>query len=115
DFAGGVWFVELARAARPADVARVTARMLDARGPPRSRDPLARAVERLRQANVLLVLDGCEPVIDEAARVAAGVLAGCPGVRVLTTSREVLHLEGEVRVVVAPLAVPAAGADAREA
>ena len=114
DFAGGVWFVELARAARPSDVARVTARMLDARGPTRSRDPLARAVERLRQANVLLVLDGCEPVIEEAARVAAGVLAGCPGVHVLTTSREVLHLEGEVRVVVAPLAVPDAGADARE-
>ena len=114
DFAGGVWFVELARAARPPDVARVTARTLDARGPTRSRDPLARAVESLRQANVLLVLDGCEPVIEEAARVAAGVLAGCPDVRVLATSREVLHLEGEVRVVVAPLAVPAPGADGRE-
>jgi predicted ATPase/DNA-binding SARP family transcriptional activator len=114
DFAGGVWFVELARAARPADVARVAARTLDARGPTRSRDPLAWVVERLRRANVLLVLDGCEHVMEEAARVAADVLAGCPGVRVLTTSREVLHLEGEVRVVVAPLAVPATGADARE-
>ena len=111
DFAGGVWFVELARAARPADVARVVARTLDARGPAPSRDPLARVVQRLGQANVLLVLDGCEPVIEEAARVAAGVLAACPGVRVLATSREVLHLEGEVRLVVAPLAVPAAGAD----
>jgi predicted ATPase len=39
DFAGGVWFVELARAARPADVARLTARTLDARGPTRSRVP----------------------------------------------------------------------------
>ena len=114
DFAGGVWFVELARAARPADVARVVARTLDARGPAPSRDPLARVVQRLGQANVLLVLDGCEPVIEEAARVAAGVLAECPGVRVLATSREVLHLEGEVRFVVAPLAVPAAGADPRE-
>ena len=114
DFAGGVWFVELARAGRPADVARVVARTLDARGPTPSRDPLARVVQFLRQANVLLVLDGCEPVIEEAARVAAGVLAECPGVRVLATSREVLHLDGEVRLVVAPLAVPAAGADAGE-
>ena len=48
DFAGGVWFVELARAGRPADVARVVARTLDARGSTRSRDPLARAVERLQ-------------------------------------------------------------------
>ncbi len=115
DFAGGVWFVELARAGRPADVARVVARTLDARGSTPSRDPLARVVECLQQANVLLILDGCEPVIEEAARVAAGVLAECPGVRVLATSREVLHLDGEVRVVVAPLAVPATGADAREA
>ena len=114
DFAGGVWFVELARAARPADVARVVARTLDARGPAPSRDPLARVVQRLRQGNVLLVLDGCEPVIEEAARVAAGVLAECPGVRVLATSREVLHLQGEVRFVVVPLAVPAAGADPRQ-
>ena len=114
DFGGGVWFVELARAGRPADVARVVARTLDARGPTSSRDSLARVVQRLRQANVLLVLDGCEPVIEEAARVAAGVLAECPGVRVLATSREVLHLTGEVRLVVAPLAVPAAGADAAE-
>ena len=114
DFAGGVWFVELARAGRPADVARVVARTLDVRGATPSRDPLARVVQRLRQADVLLVLDGCEPVAGEAARVAAGVLAECPGVRMLTTSREVLHLEGEVRFVVAPLAVPAAGADPRQ-
>jgi predicted ATPase len=56
-FAGGVWFVELARAGRPADVARVVARTLDARSPTPSRDPLARVVQRLRQDNVLLVLD----------------------------------------------------------
>jgi predicted ATPase/DNA-binding SARP family transcriptional activator len=114
DFAGGVWFVELARAGRPADVARVVARTLDARGPTPSRDPMGRVVQFLRRANVLLVLDGCEPVIDEAARVAAEVLAECPEVRVLATSREVLHLEGEARLVVPPLAVPAAGVDARE-
>jgi predicted ATPase/DNA-binding SARP family transcriptional activator len=114
DFGGGVWLVELARAARPPDVARVVARTLDARDPAPSRDPLARVVQRLRHAEVLLVLDGCEPVLAEAARVAAGVLAECPGVRVLATSREVLHLEGEVRFVVAPLPVPAAGANALE-
>ena len=110
----GCGLLSLPRAGRPADVARVVARTLDARGPAPSRDPLARVVQRLGQANVLLVLDGCEPVIEEAARVAAGVLAECPGVRVLATSREVLHLEGEVRLVVAPLAVPAAGADPRQ-
>src|SRR4029453_11564268 len=45
DFAGGVWFVELARAGRPADVARGVARTLDARGPTPSRHPPRRGVQ----------------------------------------------------------------------
>ena len=105
EFVGGVWFVELARAARPADVPRGS-RTLDARAAP-TRDPLARVVACCRNAG--WSLDGCEPVLAEAARVWPGVLAECPGVRVLATSREVLHLEGEVRFLVAPLPVPAAG------
>jgi predicted ATPase/DNA-binding SARP family transcriptional activator/diacylglycerol kinase family enzyme len=112
DFPSGVWFVELARAGELPDVAQVVARTMDARTPTPSRDPLARVVERLRRAHTLLVLDGCEPLVEEAARVVYGVLAECSGVRVLVTSREVLHLEGEARYVVAPLAVPEVGADA---
>jgi predicted ATPase/DNA-binding SARP family transcriptional activator len=85
DFADGVWFVELARAGRPADVARVVARTLDARGPTSSRDPLARVVQRLLQANALLVLDACEPVVGEAARgAAAHELAAWESVRLFT-------------------------------
>jgi predicted ATPase/DNA-binding SARP family transcriptional activator len=55
--------------------------------------------ERLRAAlatrEVLLVVDNCEHVIDEAARVLGGVLAACPDVRVLATSREPLGITGE--------------------
>ena len=109
DFPSGVWFVDLARAGELPDVAQIVARTI--RTPTSSRDPLARVVERLRRAHTLLVLDGCEPLVERAARVVDGVLAECPGVRVLVTSREVLHLEGEVRYVVAPLAVPDLGAD----
>jgi TatA/E family protein of Tat protein translocase len=43
------------------------------------------------------------PVVEEAARVAAEVLAECPDVRVLATSREVLHMPGEARFAVEPL------------
>ncbi|GHH41450.1 BTAD domain-containing putative transcriptional regulator [Lentzea cavernae] len=57
------------------------------------------AEERLRAAlavrEVVLVVDNCEHVVDEAARVLGGVLTSCPDVRVLATSREPLGITGE--------------------
>ena len=79
---------------------------VDARGP----DPLARVIARLRDAEAILLLDACEHALAEAARVASAVLPECPGVRVLATSREVLHLAGEVRVTLKPLRAPEAAA-----
>ena len=98
----GVWRVDLARAGGPDDVVRLVAAAVDARGA----DPLARAIGRLRDGDAILLLDACEPVAAEAARVAAAFLAECPDLRVLATSREVLHLPGEARFAVEPLALP---------
>ena len=102
EFPGGAWFVDLARAGGQGDVVRLVADAVDARGG----DPLVRVIGRLRDAEAILLFDGCDRVIDEAARVASAVAAGCPTVRVLATSREVLHLSGEVRVTVEPLGRP---------
>jgi predicted ATPase/DNA-binding SARP family transcriptional activator len=96
------WCVDLAQAGGPYDVVRLVAAAVDARGA----DPLARAIARLRDGDAILLLDACEPVASEAARVAAAVLAECPDVRVLATSREVLHVPGEARFAVEPLALP---------
>jgi predicted ATPase len=102
EFPDGAWRVDLARAGGPDDVVRLVARAVDARGT----DPLARVIARLRDSDAILLLDACEPVVQEAARVASAVLTECPGVRVLATSREVLHVAGEVRVAVEPLQRP---------
>jgi predicted ATPase/DNA-binding SARP family transcriptional activator len=101
---GGAWHADLARAASGADVVRLVAQAVDARGA----DPQARVVARLRDTDAIIVLDACEHVLEETARLAEALLTGCPGVRLLATSREVLHLPGEVRFTVEPLAVPAA-------
>ncbi|WP_454855785.1 BTAD domain-containing putative transcriptional regulator [Promicromonospora soli] len=107
DFVDGAWFVDLASAGGDDDVVRLVAHAVDVRGT----DPLARVVDRLRDATAILWLDGCSRVVVEVARVVSAVVAGCPDVRVLATSREVLQVPGEVRVTVEPLGVPVPGAD----
>jgi predicted ATPase/DNA-binding XRE family transcriptional regulator len=57
---------------------------------------------------LLLVLDNCEHLLG-AMGLPATLLAAAPGLKVLATSRERLHLQGERELPVAPLAVPALG------
>lgn len=59
-------------------------------------EPLLDTVVRvLHTRDVLIVLDNCEHVIDEAAQVAQRLLDQCHGVRILATSREPIGLPGE--------------------
>ena len=95
----GVWVVDLARAGSADDLTRLVAQAVDARGA----DPLARVVARLRDGDAVVVFDACEHVIEGVGPVVGTVLAQCPGVRVLATSREVLRVAGEIRVRVEPL------------
>ncbi|GGK64665.1 SARP family transcriptional regulator [Planomonospora parontospora subsp. parontospora] len=72
-------------------------------------DPTGRLVAALTGRSVLLVLDNCEHVVDDAARLADRLLSACPGVRVLATSREALGITGEVLCPVPPLELPGPG------
>jgi predicted ATPase/DNA-binding SARP family transcriptional activator len=103
EFPGGIWLVDFARAGAAADAVRLLANVVDARGA----DPLRRVASRLRTADALLVLDACEHVLDEAAGIASVLLAECPRLRILATSRETLHATGEARLPVAPLGAAA--------
>ena len=66
-------------------------------------DPLDRVCDTLARRDMLLVLDNCEHVVDAAAALAERLLADCPRVRILATSREPLHIGGETLWVLAPL------------
>lgn len=66
-------------------------------------DVTDRLLTALEEREVLLVLDNCEHVIEDAARIAGLLLGSCPGVRILATSREALGITGEVLVAVASL------------
>ncbi|MCO6011338.1 tetratricopeptide repeat protein [Actinoallomurus purpureus] len=78
-------------------------------------DPAGRLVEALADQDLLLILDNCEHVVDEAARLVHRLLGACPGVRVLATSREALGITGEALCPLAPLAVSPPGADPADA
>ncbi|MEW9531777.1 LuxR C-terminal-related transcriptional regulator [Microbispora sp. NPDC049125] len=59
--------------------------------------------ERLGRERILMVLDNCEHLPDAVAGFAERILAACPGLRLLATSRERLGVAGEQVVAVAPL------------
>ena len=90
----GVWFVGLAPLADPTLVAGAVCgalglRDLDGRS---ERDHL---LGTLRSQRLLVVVDNCEHVIDEAAALADAILRSCPNVSILATSRERLNVAGE--------------------
>ncbi|MEU6948606.1 BTAD domain-containing putative transcriptional regulator [Streptomyces sp. NPDC046316] len=108
DFPDGVWIVELAGAR--GDLAEVVAATLELRDdgvwgilPDGPRDGARRIAEVLRGKRLLLVLDNCEHVIDEAAGLTELLLRTAPGLVVLTTSQEPLALAGETLWAVPPL------------
>ncbi|GAA0279073.1 BTAD domain-containing putative transcriptional regulator [Cryptosporangium japonicum] len=70
-------------------------------------DELDALVGELGAPGTLLLVDNCEHVIDAAAHLVAALLARCPDLRVLATSREPLTADGEALVPLGPLALPA--------
>jgi predicted ATPase len=110
DFAGDVIWVELAQIFGPPEaaselVAGAIARALGTKdpAPQMMAASLAAAIDSRKMA---LVLDNFEHLLGAAPLIAA-VLADCPELVILVTSRECLHLRGERELVVHPLAVPA--------
>jgi len=109
DYRDGVWMADLAGIARPDLVA---VQVMAALGVRQSGDvPVLEALRfRLRGADLLLVLDNCEHMLEACAELAAELLRAAPQLRVLTTSRETLGIPGEVAFPVPPLKVPPEGA-----
>jgi predicted ATPase len=90
----GAWLVDLAASAQAPDVAAETARTLDV-GSRRDATLTDALVSYLAERDPLLVLDNCEHVIEPSARLAGTLLAFCPDVRIMATSREVFDVPGE--------------------
>ncbi|MGB3634473.1 MAG: BTAD domain-containing putative transcriptional regulator, partial [Rubrobacteraceae bacterium] len=101
----GVWMVSLAPIAAPALVPRTAASVFGLREQPH-RSPEEILVTSLQQKDLLLVMDNCEHLVGAAAGLAETLLDGCPHLKILATSRELLGIEGEVIWSPPPLSLP---------
>jgi DNA-binding winged helix-turn-helix (wHTH) protein len=99
----GVWLVDLAPLGDPRLVPSAVATVLGLGVP--SEDPLVGLVAGLRDKRMLLLLDTCEHVIGAAAGLAAALLGGAPGIKILATSREPLGVAGEREYRLGPLGI----------
>lgn len=99
-------FVRLDAVARGGSVVRALLTDLQVPGRPglAAEDVL---VEHLAGTTMLVVLDNCEHVLDNAATAAQLLLGASPNIRILATSREPLGIPGEVLHTVPPLRLPA--------
>ncbi|WP_308011795.1 AfsR/SARP family transcriptional regulator [Actinacidiphila acidipaludis] len=121
-WADGVWYAELAPVSDPltlpeAVISSLGLRETQLRGSAaeaamaaesKPKDAARQLADYCASRSLLLVLDNCEHVIDAAAALAEQLLADCPGVKVLATSREPLGVPGELVRPLDPLPDPTA-------
>ncbi len=101
----GVWFVDLAPLTDEALVPRSVAAVLEVQEEPGR--PLSETLAAaLRPRQLLLILDNCEHLLSACTALAACLLAACPNLRLLTTTRQALGLTGEAVWAVPSLSVP---------
>ena len=100
----GVWFVELATITDPDLVPSTIAQALNLaeRG---GMTPIERVIDHLGAKRALLVLDNFEQVLGAGAAVNE-LLAACPNLAILTSSRSALQVSGEQEYPVPPLGLP---------
>lgn len=109
-FADGVWWVGLADLTDGGLLADVVAAAVGLR------DQSGRAsaevlIDYFADRHSLIVVDNCEHMLDEVAKLVDGLLHHCPRLHVLATSRAILDITGETLLPLAPLAIPSAGDD----
>ncbi len=104
-FASGTCWVELAPIEDAGIVAQTVASRLGVPDTP-GQEPIEAVAEHVADHPVLVVLDNCEHLAEAAASLAEYLLAACPALVVLATSREALGVDGELNWHVPPLSLP---------
>ncbi len=106
----GPWWVDLSAVTDPSLVAVAVAGAVTDR-PPVSNNPLGPLIDVIGESRALIVIDNCEHQIQPVSDTVVQLLKACPELRILTTSRSALGVNGERVFRVPPLSVPAEDSD----
>jgi predicted ATPase/class 3 adenylate cyclase/DNA-binding CsgD family transcriptional regulator len=94
-FSDGIWYADLAPVTHPVVVPITVARAFGLPDQP-GRSITDTLLSFVRDRQILLVLDNCEHLLEASAALVSELLAACPNVTILATSREPLSVPGEV-------------------
>lgn len=101
----GVWFVALAQLDDPGLVSSTLAAVLQVQ-PVKDKPIEETVVERIKEKKILVIMDNCEHLIDECARILNLLVTGTEIPHFLATSRETISISGESVFHIPPLSVP---------
>lgn len=105
DFPDGVFFVALAPLDDPNLIAPALVQALGYVGT-KNISTTEQLKEGIGDKILLIVLDNCEHLIEDVSSLASGLLSACSRLKILTTSREALHVPGEWLYSVPTLGMP---------
>jgi len=104
-FAAGVWFVDLAPLTESSRVVAAVAQVLSLREES-DKDLNDVVADHIGDKKLLLILDNCEHLLSSCANFVDRLLNSCAEVRIVTTSREALNVQGERVTHLPPLGIP---------
>jgi predicted ATPase len=104
NFGHGVWVANFAHLSRGDMVIEEIATAVN--HPKAGEATESSLVDLLNEQHLLLILDNCEHVLAEAARIGTLILSHCPQVVILATSRSPLQIAGEARFPLESLSLP---------
>lgn len=104
-YPNGVWFVPLDSLSDPVRVPQTVASIFGIQEVP-NRQVIDTLIYVLHEKNSLLIFDNCEHLLDSCSTLIRTLLLHCPNLRILTTSRETLKVEGEATYYLSSLSTP---------
>ena len=105
NYPDGVWMVALDSLSDPALVPQTVAAVFEIRGES-DRSIIDALINRLREKNILLILDNCEHLLTACTQFLKTLIQSCRSLKILATSREIMDVEGEATFYLPPLSTP---------
>lgn len=106
EFENGVWIIELSPVTDPELVAKEISTVLNLKEDP-GVDIFETLKGFLKDKKILLLFDNTEHLLLKCAQIAESLLAYCPDLKIISTSREPFNIQGETIYRIPPLSMPA--------